>query len=189
MKKYITDKLNMVKQFGYKLLTILGFLVGCLITAIILLGVWICVGIYMFFEWLASEDGYTHRNYLSNNVSKDNSKLNKEIDEAFAPKPLPKPYSPTDNPLYQIEESSPAKIVAETIIDNIIENTKKSTHYHEMDERYNQLRKSKKSTKQLTNKSGKSVKKPKKSVTRKIKTPKTPVTRYGVKTSQRFGNQ
>lgn len=74
-----------------------GFLMASLfvVAALAIVVTWVFVMLYYLFQWMVTEDGYSH-----NKSQPLDPKLEEQFDSAFSNKPFPKPYSPTENPLY-----------------------------------------------------------------------------------------
>jgi len=154
-------------QIGIGIVMAILFVVTILSIAL----VWAGVLLYSAFQWLITNDGFTHnkckcgcKNHTEPYKPLD-PKLEEEFDKAFSKKPFPKPYSPTDNPLYQsgqtqILNKTPGQIVPEAMFKKIL-NKAKSRH-------------------NLRGEKGRFIKRSQTD---------TPITRYGEPTYKRFGNQ
>ncbi len=152
------------------------------VVTIIAIGlVWASILLYSAFQWLVTNDGYTHNKCKCGcgNINKLykplDPKLEQEFNAAFSKKPFPKPYSPTDNPLYRPTPEELAKLKAK------LPPFDREKVFKMVDE--SNVRMSKMTQKERHNLRGEKGRFIKRSQAQ------TPITRYGVPTSERFGNQ
>jgi hypothetical protein len=161
-------------QIGIGIVMAILFVVTILSIAL----VWAGVLLYSAFQWLVTHDGYTHNKCkcgCGGNTNKPlDPKLEEEFDRVFSKKPFPKPYSPTDNPLYQLEQNYAEWKAKLPPFD-------REKVFKAVDE--SNVRMSKMTRKERHNLRGEKGRFIKRSQA------ETPITRYGVPTSERFGNQ
>jgi hypothetical protein len=111
---------NLLTQIGIGIV----MAVGVVIAVIGIVGVWLSVVIYQFMVWLLTTDGLSHNKSPIVDtppvIEKERNRklaagleLDAQIDAAFSKKPLPKPYTPTDNPLYQLGREEGERYMAD----------------------------------------------------------------------------
>jgi hypothetical protein len=96
--------MNILKQIGISIVLAIGFSIA----VIIVIGIWCGVLIYDALNYVFKFNNVGDNKKIKPVttmpappvIKRNTDRLDEEIDKAFAVKPLPKPYSPTDNPLY-----------------------------------------------------------------------------------------
>ena len=161
----------------------IAVVMACLfaITIMAIIVVWICILGYSAVRWVIHYDGFSHNKSEYTNMTKlykpIDPKLEEEFEKVFAKKPFPQPYSPADNPLYQTQPSPEALARLKASLPPF----DREKVFKAVDE--SSVRMSKMTRKERHNLRGEKGRFIKRNQV------ETPITRYGVKTSERFGNQ
>ncbi len=165
------------------------------VVTIIAIGlVWASVLLYSTFQWLVTNDGYTHNKCKCGcgNINKLykplDPKLEQEFNVAFSKKPFPKPYSPTDNPLFRPTPEELAKLKAKlppfdrekvfkAVDDSNVRMSNKTFGRVVAEVTFNEILKKANGRHTLRGEKGQFI---------KGSQTETPITRYGVPTNERF---
>lgn len=111
-----------MKEYLKQILIVLTMILCIVMAAIAVVIVWLGVVIHSVIDWFTGKDGFTHNKPKSDYIELSKQPpagLSKEqFDSVFVEKPLPKPYSPLDNPLYV--ELTPAQSVAVITFNEIV---------------------------------------------------------------------